>query len=196
MSCRDGRCACAPRCDATRCAADDGCGGRCGPCALDLSCADCTLRLGLIERVPGAPYDVITLALDYVPPPGVEAPRIADLRIRAEGPVTIERVGLGRDVVDAGKQLFVDPRTGSAWSELPGGVHRFLVYSTASTTPIPAGRWLFIRYHLDDRGAAPAVFTLQRNDQVLAPPGANEPLASQPIDTPVVVWPEGDDAQP
>lgn len=194
--CEDGQCACQPDCVGKTCGESDGCGGACEPCPREVSCTDCPLVLQVVEReVVQGRLRAVTLAVDFQPSAQQEAPTVADLRLQVSGPVVLERVGLGEAMLEADKELVRSPSTGRPYQELSEGVLQFLVLSQRNTLAIPGGRWLFVRFLLGDTAQeGPAVFSLVKREQVLAPPSADSQLWTAAYDTPVVIWPEVQDA--
>jgi hypothetical protein len=190
--CEGGRCVCPPDCAGKVCGDADGCGGVCAPCPREVACAECALVLRVVEReeVEGR-LRAVTLAVDYQPGAQGAAPTIADLRLKVEGPAVLERVGLGEAMLEAQKELVQSPSTGRPYQALPEGVFQFLALSSRNTNEIPGGRWLFVRFLLGDTAQeGPAVFSLVKREQVLAPPGADSQLWAEAYDVPVVIWPE------
>jgi len=197
--CVDGACVCSPDCTAALCEQPDGCGEPCGPCPSAESCAGCPLRLSVVDQVEqDGLLTEVTLALDYDAPPEKPLPGMADIRLAVSGPVVLQSVGLGPPVMDAEKDLYVDPETGKPFSVLSDGTHQVLVFSTANTDRVGAGRWLLFRFLFKppaDAGGLPwytepAVFRLLDRDGIFAPPPADAVLWTLEFDGPVVVWPE------
>ena len=113
--------------------------------------------------------------------------------MRVSGPVRLESVGAGPPVLDAGKELHLDPDLGRPFRVLAGGVHQVLVFSTGSMAPIGGGRLLVLRFHFDaaaPHAGEPAVFELVRRESTFAPVAADVALWSEDLGGPVVVWPE------
>ncbi len=124
--------ACAPNCDNTQCipvcavaqcAQDDGCGAACGPCPAVQSCEDCRLKLSVVETLETPPGSgvvrEVVVALDYQPSEFDPNPALADLRFAVTGGELVS-VALSPTVLDAGKELHVDPETGPAVPDAGG----------------------------------------------------------------------------
>ncbi|MFH0899424.1 MAG: hypothetical protein V2A73_02220 [Pseudomonadota bacterium] len=191
--CQAGHCRCVPDCAGKSCGAPDGCGGTCnGMCPRNENCSDCPLRLSVVEKViVEGRIQSLTLALDYQPGTGAPLPVMADVRVKVEGPATLQQVGLGEPVTAAGKELLVHPGTGKPYRVDANGTHQIVILSTRNTTTISPGRWLFLRFSIDQTVAdKPATFALLKREQILAPPPADALLWGSDFAAPVVVWPE------
>ena len=196
-ACVDGQCLCSPVCAAQLCEQPDGCGQLCGPCARAESCADCVIRLEVIEAVAVDDQTrEVTVALDYAPGPAAALPTTADLRFEVRGPAQLLAVGLAPAVLDANKTLATDPDTGKPFRVLDEDVHQVLLLSATNTTPIAAGRWLLLRFQLGPESAAdaagwtaePAVIRMVQREETFAPPPADTALWAGGYTDPVVVW--------
>ena len=194
-TCEKGHCTCSPDCTGKQCGDGDGCGGVC-ECPIELSCAGCVLTLSVVEtETAGDAVRFVTLAVDYAPPADAPAPTMADVRLALKGPARLQQVGVGAGVFAAGKQLLRDPTTGRPWRDLADGSVQVVLFSTASTEPIPPGRWLVLKFQLGEAfqpAVVPASFRLVAREQILAPPKADQVLWGQTLDSPVVVWPFAD----
>ena len=191
--CEHGACVCQPACDVAVCEQDDGCEGVCPPCPSDVSCADCPMVLTEVERELGGEALVsVTLALDFLPPEGAAEPGMADIRLRATGHGRLDAVALGEALMAADKELYVDAMTGKPFRELADGTIQLLILSTTDTQTIGVGRWLFLKFVFppSDDPEWPAVYSLVKREQTLAPPLADQVLWGAELDQPVVVWPE------
>jgi hypothetical protein len=192
--CVDGLCVCQPACGPATCGQGDGCGGTCGPCPVDQSCSGCALSLSLVDEVvKEGRRGEITLAIDYQPGSQDALPGMADLRVRASGPVSLRAVGVGPPVRDADKELHVDPVHGRPFRLLEDGVAQVLVFSSGSMAPIEGGRWLLLRFRFEEPGEGaqtPAVFEIVKRPEIFAPMPADAALWSEDFGGPVVVWPE------
>ena len=193
-TCEDGMCVCAPDCAVTKCEQDDGCGGACGLCPRAKSCEDCVLQLSVVDQeVVDGVVRFVTLALDFAPPEGAPLPGMADVRLRVEGDATLMSIATGEALIAADKSLHIDANTGRPFRELPDGVLQVLALSTANTSLVEGGRWLFFRFRIGgafEPATGPASFSIVAREQIFAPPPADAVLWGQPIDGPVVVWPE------
>lgn len=198
QACVDGACACAASCVGKACGDDDGCGQACTPCASDENCSDCALRLHVVDReVVGGVLRSVTVALDYHPTAGAALPGIADIRMRLTGPATLERVGTGQALIDAGKAPHADPVTGKPFRMLADDSVQILVLATGNVDPIGAGRWLVMQLRLGSDGqpaTRPVALELVVRESILAPPAADQLLWSGGFGAPVVIWPGANDA--
>ncbi len=192
--CEGEQCGCVPICSAATCELADGCGGACGLCTSVESCPDCALRLSLVEtQTHNDIVRSVTLAVDFNPGSDDPHPGIADIRLTVTGPGQLKSVGLSPTVLDAGKELFVDPNTGKPFRVLADGTHQVLIFSTANTQTIPGGRWLFLKFTYDKAFATspePSVIQLVDREQIFAPPDADAVLWGTSLETPVVIWPQ------
>lgn len=197
-ACIDHQCVCQPKCSAATCEKDDGCGGTCPSCEVVSTCTDCPLGLEVVDAEltsgPRPLVKTVTVALDFRPPMGATLPAMADLRFRLDGPAELSEVAIGESLITAEKGFYNDPETGHAYRELPDGTIQLLVLSTTNTTPIPAGRWLFLKLAVaasaDATSFMPLVLALVERDEVLAPASANAVLGGARYDAPIVVWPD------
>jgi len=192
QACVQGRCECMPACALSPCETADGCGGTCGPCATYESCTDCPLKLSVMEVEDyGGVLRTVTLRVDFSPAEGDALPGIADIRMNVSGPVELKSVGVSPVILDAEKELFVDPNTGKPFRELADGTTQILIFSSANTTKIPGGHWLYLKFKFAKdaaQSAEPAVFQLVEREQIFAPPDADSALWKAPLDGQVVVW--------
>jgi len=196
-TCVDGACVCAASCVGKACGDDDGCGQPCTPCATDENCGACVLRLHVVDQevVDGAVRGV-TLALDYQPPTDATLPGVADIRLKITGAATLDRVGTGQALIDAGKSPHADPDTGKPYRALNDGTYQVLVLSTGNVDPIGAGRWLLLHVRLGQGGqlaTRPVAVELVVRESILAPPAADQLLWGGDFGDPVVIWPGGVD---
>jgi len=164
-----------------------------------VSCTDCKLRLAVVETTHGADGrpESIVVALDYKPADDDAPPGLVDLRLAITGPASLLTVGLTPAVMNAGKELFVDPGTGRPFRTLADDTIQLLLFSTKNSTTIPGGRWLFLKLKLnpDAVGAAePVAVRLVPREAMFAPPESDKSLWGSSLDTAIVVWPEVQDA--
>jgi len=186
-----------PGCAAVSCGTDDGCGGRC-PCPADLSCAECPLRLQRLDsRDDGRAVRHATLALESPiavqspeVTPGEAPPTLADLRIAADRPVTVEKLQIGPSLADSRKLLHRFTGTNLPWQITEDGQIRVLVLSGPRRTDIPPGRWLTLYLEISEGGdPGPVSFRLVRRAGAVAPPAADTLLQRTPYDAPLSVSP-------
>ena len=133
----------------------------------------------------------VTIALEFAPPPEATLPGMADIRFRLEGPASLKKLGLGQPLLDAHKSLAADPQTGEAHRLLADGTTQVLIMSTTSAERIGAGRWLYFDIELgsgSEPAHTPLVMRLVTEQEVLAPPAANEVLFGASVGASVVVW--------
>lgn len=187
-ACVLGSCRCTPTCDASAGGKDDGCGGIC-PSAADFSCLDCGLKLVQVARELGDEgLSAVTLAVEVKSEAGKE-PRLADLRIAADQPVTLERVQATDVLGDAQKVLHRYVGTNLPFEQLADGTFRLVVESAdVAHKPIGSGRWLTLRFRTTQKSARSDVrFRLVRREQTFAPLAADGPLQASAYDTPLTI---------
>lgn len=129
----------------------------------------------------------VVLALDYTPSSEEPRPRMADIRLLANLPVSLSQVVPGPALINADKDLFIDPDTGNPWRQRDDGALQFLVYSVANTHALASGRLLTLTFVLDS--VQPVSFGLVRRNQTFAPPEADNALQATTYDMPVMVMP-------
>jgi hypothetical protein len=127
----------------------------------------------------------MTVAVDYAPEAGMASPRIADIRFRASRPFTMTKATTGEALAAAGKELYIDPKTGQPWRARADGALQMVIQSVASANDIHAGRIATLELTYD--GNDPVSLWLVRRDEVFAPPTADNALQSTPYDSPVTV---------
>lgn len=183
--------ACLPVCPLSACANNDGCQSLCPPCPSTLSCADCLLRLSIIDTTEKAGVvSQVRLALDYFPTDLTPLPRVADIRLRAQGAHKWLDVQPGQALNDAQKSLAGAPDTGSPYQLLEDGVIRVVVLSDNSNDHIGAGRLLTWDLLLGAPFAPPTepvVIRLIRDEPIFAPPEAD--VNAPAITTLIAIWP-------
>lgn len=157
-----------------------------GRCQEAINCADCALRFFVVERrVVDGRIKQVTLAVDYQPTELEPRPRLADLRVVADRPVSLTSATAGPALTTVGKQLFVDESTGKPWKVRDDGTLQFLAYRATNTESFATGRMLTLTFTLDQLG--PVRFALQRRLQTFAPPEADSALQASTFETEVVV---------
>ena len=191
-SCVEHRCVCQADCRGKACGAADGCGGLCEPCPNTSTCEDCPLKLSLVryEVDQGRKYAI--LALDYQPQKDAPLPLMADLRLKVQGDISLSEIGLGTVLMDAGKELFKDAATGRHFRALGDDTLQFLVTSPRSAKTIAAGRWLALRFLVDDGIETPQMpiqLSLVTRAKTLAPSAADVALWEADYGAPLVLWP-------
>jgi hypothetical protein len=140
----------------------------------------------------------ITVALDFNPALDAPLPGMADIRFKVTCPVKLQTVGVGPAVMASEKEPLVNADTGQPFTVLANGIHQVLLFSTANTNLIGAGRWLLLRFRFQTQEGPlgmpwlyePAVISLVDRDEVFAPPPADFALGIIDYDAPVVIWPE------
>lgn len=196
-ACLDGKCVCQPACSLATCAQADLCGGECGPCTSLENCTDCALKLQVVEVVDSEGWNTeMTLALDYNPPADKPLPTMIDLWFKVDGPAELKTVGLGPALVAADKSLLADPNTGKPFLVMKDNTHQVVVFSTANTSPIGAGRLLLLRFKLGPKSSGesatwasrPVTVSLVEREELFAPPPADAVLWGGGYGAPVVVW--------
>jgi hypothetical protein len=183
-------------CTGRTCGDADGCGGFCTPCPVDINCVDCAFKLEVVERTEqDGQLTHITLALNFKPSDGISLPVMADVQLKVGGPVTMDRIGLGQALLDAGKEPLTHPHTGASYQRTDAQTYRFILLSTQNTSEIGGGHWMSLRFAIGDTASeGPATFELVPHDQILAPITANA-LDYSEIENQIVVWPEVSNAQ-
>jgi hypothetical protein len=146
-----------------------------------VTCTDCDLQLHVLAAAAGK----MTVALDFAPQAGGVHPRLADVRLRASKAFQVTKVAPGEALGAAGKELFVDPKTGAPFRLRADGSLQLLVHSIATVEDIGAGRLATLE--LSYSGAEPVSLWLVRREETFAPPPADNALQSAPYDTPVTV---------
>ncbi len=131
--------------------------------------------------------DELVLGIDFTPPEGGALPRMAELRLRIEGPATLVDVDSGPALKHAGKALYRDPFTQKAFKLAPDGAYRLLAYGASSASEIGAGRVAEVRVRIT--GDARVTVSLQRRQQTFAPANADAQLQATSYDLPLVVRP-------
>lgn len=174
---------CSMTCDGRECG--EVCGESCGTCedgtacvngdcAEVTSCDDCTLRLVYVASKGSR----LQLALEYTPQKDEPRPRMIDVRVQADEDARLVLAQMSRELLDAGKRLVGDPRTGAAWMEDEAtNTYRFLFLGTTSIDDIEPGRLLTLEF--DAKGAGPFGFGIVKKDQVFAPGAADAALQRQ-----------------
>lgn len=195
---------CTDTCEAAGWGCGSLCGTACGPCddgitciwnrcytpPVEVSCDTCSLQLSLLAKEVDSSTGYLTsvsLAVDYLPETNEPHPRLADLRIYANGPVTLTGLVAGPALTDAGKELYNDPITGNPWKARADGSSQLLVLSFTNTNPLASGRVVDLTFAVDTDQQVP--FKIIRRDQTFAPPEADAALQSSPYDAAVVVSP-------
>jgi len=110
--------------------------------------------------------------VDYHPSDENELPALADFRLRMSGPVSLKGIAVSPELVELGKELFIDPDLGRPFRILQSGVAQVLLYSRSSNRRMSPGRWLFFRLWISSDDV-PAVIGLQRREGTLAPAAAD-----------------------
>ena len=196
-TCEEGTCVCAPACTVEFCELEDGCGGNCGQCNSLENCSECALQLIVVDQlVEDGRVVEMTLAVDFIPAEGKPLPTMADVRFVVSGPAELQQVGIAPAIMDAEKELFVDPITGRPFRVLEGGIHQVLIMSTANTNVIEPGRWLVFKFRVGPTGpdsasnwaSQPVVMALVEREEILAPPPADMALWAGGYSDAVVVW--------
>lgn len=172
--------------DCGECESSESCIG--GKCMQATSCADCSMRLSLVERKKtGDRLTEITLVLDYEPHESEPRPRMADLHIRANESVTLTNVAAGNALTDAGKDFFFDEITGKNWKELEDGTFRLLALSLSNSNELAAGRLATLTFSVQTDEAVQ--FSILRRTQTFAPAAADSALQASAYDSVVMVTP-------
>ena len=153
-----------------------------------MSCPACSLKLSLVDKTVfnGRVLEAV-LAIDYNPVEGEPRPRLADLRIAVEGDAELTSVEAGPGLVQAGKDLYLDPQTQKPFKRRPDGSYQLMAYSVGSTSTFLPGRLATLRFAHSE--SAPLAFTLVRRAQVFAPQAADAALQTSAYDDQVVVTP-------
>ncbi|MEW5850751.1 MAG: hypothetical protein AB2A00_18330 [Myxococcota bacterium] len=188
LSCVRGRCHCVPQCGAESCGRDDGCGYTC-PCPGDVSCADCALRLVKVsQRTENGVVEQVTVAVESTSALVVK-PRLADLHIAVDQPMTLERVQLGAALGSARKLLHRFTGTNLPYQQQPDGSWRIMVMPGPRNAEVEAGQWLVLTFTRQpgSQQQGPVSFRLLRHDEVLAPGAANQSLQATAYDSPLAV---------
>ncbi len=187
---------CPETCQSTKAACGEVCGESCGGCdegqscsegrcRAAISCADCPLQLRVLERnISAGRITSLRIALDFVPA-GMPLPRLADLRLKANRPLTLLAAKLGEALVTGGKVLAHDEATGQPWIEQRDGSFQFLVLQSTNVTDIGAGRLLELSFASNEPG--PIELSLARREQTLAPPESDAALQASGYDAPLLV---------
>jgi hypothetical protein len=191
QSCLGGHCRCVPACSADQCGQDDGCGQRC-PCAGDLTCRDCAIRLVRVDqRSQGGAVERVTLALEGSNLAGGVLPRMADFTLRSNPPMDLVAVRRDAALVDARKELVRFVETDREFQRVGDGVWRLVLLTGARNTDIQPGRWMTLTLERPAGATAvgPVAFTLERRTDVLAPQAADTLLQVSTYDAPLTVTP-------
>jgi hypothetical protein len=143
------------------------------------------LRLRLLETKGSAEASEVTFGLDYEPEAGNPAPRMADVRLQADRPVTLLSVEGGAALEASRKELYQDPLTGNSWKDREDGTFQILVYSPGSVATLSAGRLATFTFAVDETG--PVAFSIVPKSEIFAPQAADQALQSRSFDAPVVV---------
>jgi len=190
LSCLGGLCRCVPVCSPDQCGVDDGCGGIC-PCATDLTCRDCPIKLvRLDQRSTNGALERVTLALEGSNLAGGTLARMADVRI-ASSPA-MELVAVRKEVLlqDAAKELARFVETDSEFQKLADGSWRVVLLSGPRNADLQPGRWLTLTFVPGENfPAGPVVFSLARQADVMAPAAADQLLQVSAYDAPLTVSP-------
>ena len=188
--CVDNQCVCQPDCPLSRCGTEDGCGALCAPCPSGVTCADCRLRLEILDRQDsGERLSLATLAVEYAPDAADPRPTLAEIRLRITGPASVADVRAGEPLETAGKALALDPDRGRPWIEGVGGLVRIVVLATDNTETISGGRWMEISL----RGSfseepGPVVVRFEHDEPIFAPPPAEATLGDPALTDPIALW--------
>ena len=110
---------------------------------------------------------------------------MADFRIAANKPVTLEKVQLGPALKDADKSLYFDEMTGNHWKVRPDKSIQLMALSMANTNEFVTGRVMTLTFVCDERD--PITFSLVKRSQTFAPPAADSALQASAYDQAVVV---------
>jgi hypothetical protein len=181
---------CAPSCPLSRCGAGDGCEGSCPACPATENCADCALKLHVLEQQEtGGVVTRVTLALDYAPGEQMERPRLAEFRVATLGTARWLSVTAGAAVEAAGKSLAPDPQSGEPFQVLADGTLRVVVLSD-NDQRIDAGRLLELELLLGapfEPPTEPVVVRLTHDEPIFAPPASD--ILDPAVLTPLAFWP-------
>ena len=168
----------------------------CGPCARDLSCEECPLRLEVFDREDAGGFlRRFTLLLSFAAEPDDPRPTIADIQFSVEGSARLTDIELLDPVTSAGKTAVADPDTGLPFKDRGEGRYQILMLSTASDETMAPGPWLrlsFLAGGFSGPPTQPVVVTLTKREQIFAPPPADALLWGSPLDQPVVLRHEAD----
>ncbi len=181
--------ACGSLCDTScgTCSGAEMCfAGTClGPSAV--SCLSCSLRLALLSKESNVGLlTEVTLAVDYLPADGEPRPRMADLRLVSNRQVTPVAATTEPGLSDANKSLYVDPVTQAPFRRRADGSIQFLALAIDNTNRFVAGRLLTATVTLSSPSAA---FWLEKRQQTLAPPEADQAIFATDYNAPLVVIP-------
>lgn len=163
------------------------------PCAERVSCEGCALQLRELEAGSTALGRTrVQLAVVYAPGEDGTRARLADIRLHAPPAMDLVAARATDTLTRAGKELYVDDRTGESFRQRADGSYQLLVYAFANTDPLPQGQ--LARLTFEQRSPAeaphePLRFSLVRRQQVLAPARADAALQASPYTTQLEVHP-------
>lgn len=151
------------------------------------SCATCSLKLTVLSKTVSASGNIteVKLAVDYDPEATEPKPRMIDLRLYSNKPVTLTQAVEGQALVEASKNFYTDPITNRPWKARADRSFQLLLLSLTNTNVIGPGRIAELTFTLDDPGPVP--FRILPGGQVFAPPDADTALHSTSFADAVVV---------
>jgi len=151
-----------------------------------VSCAECGLKLRLIERqVLSNKIVRVKLAVDFDATSEQSGPRLVDVRVGSDHRVNLVQADAGPALTSTGKDLFVDQLTQDTWQEKPDRSYQLLAYSVTGTARVNTGRLMTLTFDLAESG--PVTFELLRHAQTFAPLDADNVLQASTYDNSLVV---------
>ena len=188
---------CEDTCESQKLKCGEMCGHACGACSDSqscvqgscieaISCENCALSLRLVsKKLAAGKLHEVTLAVDYAPTELEPRPRMADFRLRASRPAVVRAAVAGPALTQADKSLLLFEPWGQPWRRRGDGSYQLVVYKPTNNGFVADGRVVALTLSLDEWG--PIRFSLQRRQQIFAPPESDSALQSSSYDTEVIV---------
>lgn len=188
---------CKDTCESQKLSCGEMCGTACGSCTDSqscvqgscseaISCESCPLSLRLVgKKLSGGKLQQVTLAVDYAPTELEPRPRIADLRLRGSRAAVVRAAVAGAALTKADKSLVLFEPWTQPWRRRGDGSYQVVAYEPTNTQLLADGRVVELTLSLDEWG--PVKFSLQRRQQIFAPPESDSALQSSSYDSEVIV---------
>ena len=129
---------------------------------------------------------------DYHPSEEAVLPRMADLRFQISGKAELVSVGMGKALFDADQEIRQNPMTGQYFTRLSDETLQLLVLAPTAGKPIDGGRWLGLKFLVDDPldpATVPLEIALVPRENTFAPSASDTQLWSNGFGDTVVIWP-------